>query len=54
MLDLSKLYSNNIHAMADSYGIEAACKVIIKVLYHHTVHRCYYARVHCMYVCVCV
>lgn len=37
VLDLSKLYSNNIHAMADTYGIEAACKVIIKVLYLHSV-----------------
>ena len=33
VLDLSKLYSNNIHSMADTYGIEAACKVVIKVLF---------------------
>lgn len=30
LLDLNKLYSNDIHAMARTYGIEAANKVIIK------------------------
>lgn len=30
LLDLNKLYSNDIHAMAKTYGIEAANKVIIK------------------------
>lgn len=29
-LDLRKLYSNDIHAIANTLGIEAACKVIIK------------------------
>ncbi|XP_041979543.1 DNA-directed RNA polymerase I subunit RPA1 [Aricia agestis] len=29
-LDLNKLYSNDIHAIANTYGIEAANKVIIK------------------------
>lgn len=29
-LDLNKLYSNDIHAIANTFGIEAACKVIIK------------------------
>ena len=53
MLDLSKLYSNNIHAMADTYGIEAACKVIIKVLYLCTVVTTHVYTV-CMCVCVCV
>lgn len=31
VLDLCKAYTNNIHAMANTYGIEAACKSIIKV-----------------------
>ena len=31
ILDLNKVYTNNIHAMANTYGIEAACKAIIKV-----------------------
>ena len=31
MLDLSDLYSNDIHAMAHNYGIEAACNVLITV-----------------------
>lgn len=30
LLDLNKLYSNDIHAIANTYGIEAANKVIIK------------------------
>ncbi|XP_077289293.1 RNA polymerase I subunit RpI1 [Arctopsyche grandis] len=30
LLDLNKLYSNDIHAIARTYGIEAACNVIIK------------------------
>ena len=32
VVDLSKVYTNNIHAMANTYGIEAACKAIIKVI----------------------
>ena len=31
ILDLNRLYSNDIHAMAKVYGIEAASRVIIKV-----------------------
>ena len=31
LLDLPKVYSNDIHAMARTYGIEAANRVIIKV-----------------------
>ena len=31
IVDLSQLYSNDIHAMAGVYGIEAACSVIVKV-----------------------
>ena len=31
ILDLNRAYTNNIHAMANTYGIEAACKAIIKV-----------------------
>ena len=31
VLDLDRVYTNNIHAMAAVYGIEAACKAIIKV-----------------------
>ena len=30
VLDLEKVYTNDIHAMANTYGIEAACKAIIK------------------------
>ncbi|KAG8224090.1 hypothetical protein J437_LFUL001784 [Ladona fulva] len=30
ILDINKLYSNDIHAVASTYGIEAACKVIVK------------------------
>lgn len=30
MLDLRRLYSNDIHAMANTYGIEAALRVIEK------------------------
>ena len=31
VFDLTRTYTNNIHAMASTYGIEAACKSIIKV-----------------------
>jgi len=31
LLDLNRLYSNDIHRIADIYGIEAARRVIIKV-----------------------
>ena len=31
ILEVNKLYSNDIHAISCTYGIEAACKVIIKV-----------------------
>lgn len=31
LLDLNKLYSNDIHKVAETYGIEAALKVIVKV-----------------------
>ncbi|XP_014257443.1 DNA-directed RNA polymerase I subunit RPA1 [Cimex lectularius] len=30
ILDLNRLYSNDIHAIAETYGIEAAAKVIVK------------------------
>ncbi|GBP50286.1 DNA-directed RNA polymerase I subunit RPA1 [Eumeta japonica] len=30
LLDLNKLYSNDIHAIANTYGIEAASRVIVK------------------------
>jgi hypothetical protein len=30
ILDLRRLYSNDIHAMANTYGIEAALRVIEK------------------------
>ncbi|KAK2179285.1 hypothetical protein NP493_500g02080 [Ridgeia piscesae] len=30
ILRLNELYTNNIHAMAKTYGIEAACRVIVK------------------------
>ena len=31
LLDLNRLYSNDIHGIADIYGIEAARRVIVKV-----------------------
>lgn len=31
LLDLNRLYTNHIHAMAKTYGIEAAARVIVKV-----------------------
>jgi DNA-directed RNA polymerase I subunit RPA1 len=31
ILDLSRVYTNNIHYMAEHYGIEAAYQAIIKV-----------------------
>ena len=31
MLKLNRLYTNNIHSMANCYGIEAAARVLIKV-----------------------
>jgi len=31
LLDLKNLRTNDIHAMAASYGIEAACRVLINV-----------------------
>ena len=31
ILDLNKLYTNDIHALSHTYGIEAACRAIIKV-----------------------
>ena len=31
LLDLNRLYSNDIHRIADIYGIESARRVIIKV-----------------------
>lgn len=30
LLDLNKLYSNDVHAVAQTYGIEAANKVIVR------------------------
>lgn len=30
-LDLNRLYTNQIHAMAQTYGIEAASRVIVMV-----------------------
>lgn len=31
ILDINRLYTNQIHAMARTYGIEAAARVIVKV-----------------------
>lgn len=31
LLDINRLYTNDIHAMARTYGIEAAARVIVKV-----------------------
>lgn len=33
LLDLNKLYANDIHKIAATYGIEAAQKVIVKVTF---------------------
>lgn len=30
ILDLNKLYTNDIHAVANTYGIEAAARVVVK------------------------
>lgn len=30
-LNLQQVYTNNIHTMAETYGIEAACRTIVKV-----------------------
>ena len=38
ILNLNKLYTNHIHAIAETYGIEAACKVIIKVCIRRRLH----------------
>lgn len=32
VLDLQNLHCNDIHKIADTYGIEAASKVIVKVI----------------------
>lgn len=32
VLDLNRLYTNQIHGMAQTYGIEAAARVIVKVI----------------------
>lgn len=37
VLDLNRLYTNQIHAMARTYGIEAAARVVVKVS-HFTCH----------------
>ena len=36
MLKLNRLYTNNVHAMANCYGIEAASRVLIKVRFTPT------------------
>lgn len=33
ILDLNRLYTNQIHAMARTYGIEAAARVVVKVIF---------------------
>lgn len=33
LLDFEKLYCNDIHKMAETYGIEAASKIIVKVIF---------------------
>lgn len=33
LLDLGQLYCNDIHKIAETYGIEAASKVIVKVIH---------------------
>lgn len=32
ILDINKLYTNDIMAVMHTYGIEAACKTLIKVI----------------------
>lgn len=34
ILDLNKLYSNDIHGIAETYGIEAAGRVLVKVCFN--------------------
>ena len=34
ILDINKVYTNDIHAIANTYGIEAAARVITKVKSH--------------------
>jgi hypothetical protein len=36
-LDASKLYLNDIHKMATTFGIEAAAKVIINVILYNLI-----------------
>lgn len=38
VLDLNRLYTNQIHAMAQKYGIEAAARVIVKVCNMNDIH----------------
>ena len=40
ILDLTKIYTNDIQAMANTYGIEAAGKVIRQVGFLARAHRC--------------
>ena len=35
ILDLNRLYCNNIHSVYNQYGIEAASSVIVKVISFH-------------------
>lgn len=37
ILDLNRLYSNDIHGISETYGIEAAGRVIVKVSYQLTI-----------------
>lgn len=39
VLDLNRLYTNQIHAMAQTYGIEAAARVIVKVCFYKSIVR---------------
>ena len=45
ILDMRQLYTNNIHAIATSYGIEAANKAIVKVRVflsaYYSIHKCW-------------
>lgn len=41
LLDLNRLYSNDIHKVAENYGTEAGARVIVKVHIIYTPNKSY-------------
>lgn len=39
ILDLNRLYTNDIHAIARNYGIEAAARALVQVKFLDQLHR---------------